>query len=73
MPKEEKSILFREKFGLWIKTNLLLEIVTKEGCTIVGRMLNYLEKEKMILVYDVDHKNVFNIHLSEISQIQPCK
>jgi hypothetical protein len=64
-------MIFREKFGQWIQTELLLNITTNEGCTIVCRMLNYLENEKMVLVYDVDHKNVFNLHLFEINQIIP--
>lgn len=73
MPKGENDIICQEKFSQWIESNLLLEIVTLEETIIVGRMLNYLEHEKMILVCDVDHKNVFNINLYEINQINPSE
>ncbi|WP_209812344.1 hypothetical protein [Ammoniphilus resinae] len=73
MPKEENGIIYREKFNQWIQTKLLLKIVTKDEITIYGRMLTYHENEKMILVYDVDHKNVFNVSLFEIYQITPSE
>ncbi|MBP1934346.1 hypothetical protein J2Z37_004366 [Ammoniphilus resinae] len=73
VPKEENGIIYREKFNQWIQTKLLLKIVTKDEITIYGRMLTYHENEKMILVYDVDHKNVFNVSLFEIYQITPSE
>jgi hypothetical protein len=71
--RRRRGIIFQDKFIRWIQDDLLLEIITKEEGTIIGRMLNYLASEKSILVYDVDHKNVFNVHLSEIYQIRPVE
>lgn len=70
--KGENIMISREKFSQWIHTNLQLKIDTKDEITIYGRMLTYHENEKMILVYDTDHRNVFNINLSEIYQITPA-
>lgn len=64
-------MIFKEKFSRWIQTNYLIQIRQIDQRVIIGRLIEYNEESRMILVYHEDEKQVYNIKLGEIYEIKP--
>lgn len=67
----------KELLSGWIATKQLLriEVVQKktERKSFAGRLLQYSEDNDLLLIYDVDEKQIYNFRLNEIDSIQPVQ
>ncbi|HJV45055.1 MAG TPA: hypothetical protein VJ824_04925 [Bacillota bacterium] len=64
-------MIFKEKFSRWIQTNYLIQIRQIDQRVIIGRLIEYNEENRIILVYHEDEKQVYSIKLGEIYEIKP--
>jgi hypothetical protein len=55
---------------MWIKSNHLIQVTKINQDVIIGRLIEYNEERKFILIYHEDEKEIYNINLSEIYEIK---
>jgi hypothetical protein len=63
-------MLFKDKFCMWIKSNHLIQVTKINQDVIIGRLIEYNEERKFILIYHEDEKEIYNINLSEIYEMK---